>query len=32
MQLSPPLISEQRHFDEMEQILRGVLAEAWKKL
>ena len=32
VQLSPPLISEQQHFDEMEQILRGVLAEAWKKL
>ena len=32
VQLSPPLISEQGHFDEMEQILRGVLAEAWKKL
>jgi adenosylmethionine-8-amino-7-oxononanoate aminotransferase len=25
IQLSPPLICEQRHFDEMEQILRGVL-------
>ncbi len=28
VQLSPPLICDQRHFDEMEQILRGVLSEA----
>lgn len=32
VQLSPPLISEQRHFDEMEQILREVLTEAWKRV
>jgi hypothetical protein len=32
IQLSPPLICEQRHFDEMEQILRGVLTEAWTRL
>ena len=28
IQLSPPIIAEQSHFDEMEQILRGVLTEA----
>ncbi|MEP6665804.1 MAG: aspartate aminotransferase family protein [Nocardioidaceae bacterium] len=28
IQLSPPLICDQRHFDEMEQILRSVLIEA----
>ena len=27
MQLSPPLICDQSHFDEMEQILRSVLTE-----
>ena len=32
IQLSPPLICEQSHFDEMEQILRGVLTEAWSRL
>ncbi len=32
VQLSPPLISDQRIFDEIEQILRSVLAEAWKLL
>ena len=32
IQLSPPLICEQSHFDEMEQILRGVLTEAWARL
>jgi adenosylmethionine-8-amino-7-oxononanoate aminotransferase len=32
IQLSPPLICEQRHFDEMEQILRGVLTEAWTRI
>jgi adenosylmethionine-8-amino-7-oxononanoate aminotransferase len=30
IQLSPPLTCTQEHFDEMEQILRGVLTEAWK--
>jgi adenosylmethionine-8-amino-7-oxononanoate aminotransferase len=30
IQLAPPLICTQEHFDEMEQILRGVLTEAWK--
>jgi hypothetical protein len=32
IQLSPPLISEQQQFDEIEQILRGVLTEAWSRL
>ncbi|GAB3288559.1 aspartate aminotransferase family protein [Parasphingorhabdus pacifica] len=32
IQLSPPLIATQQHFDEIEQILRAVLTEAWKKL
>jgi hypothetical protein len=32
IQLSPPLICEQPHFDEMEQILRGVLTEAWARI
>ena len=32
IQLSPPLICDQQHFDEMEQILRSVLTEAQSKL
>ena len=32
IQLSPPLICDQSHFDEMEQILRAVLTEAETKL
>ncbi|HLX46808.1 MAG TPA: aspartate aminotransferase family protein [Streptosporangiaceae bacterium] len=32
LQLSPPLICTQEHFDEIEQILRSVLTEAWSKL
>ncbi len=32
VQLAPPLICTQEHFDEMEQILRAVLTEAWTKL
>ncbi len=32
IQLSPPLTCTQEHFDEMEQILRSVLAEAWMKI
>jgi adenosylmethionine-8-amino-7-oxononanoate aminotransferase len=32
IQLSPPLTCTQEHFDEMEQILRAVLSEAWKKI
>ncbi|HEY3630114.1 MAG TPA: aminotransferase class III-fold pyridoxal phosphate-dependent enzyme, partial [Jatrophihabitantaceae bacterium] len=32
IQLSPPLIVGQPEFDEMEQILRDVLTQAWKRL
>jgi adenosylmethionine-8-amino-7-oxononanoate aminotransferase len=32
VQLAPPLICDQSHFDEIEQILRGVLQEAWQVL
>jgi adenosylmethionine-8-amino-7-oxononanoate aminotransferase len=32
VQLSPPLICDQSHFDEMEQILRSVLTEAATKV
>jgi hypothetical protein len=32
IQLSPPLICTQEHFDEIEQILRTTLTEAWSKL
>jgi adenosylmethionine-8-amino-7-oxononanoate aminotransferase len=32
IQLSPPLICTQEHFDEMEQILRSVLTEAWRRV
>ncbi|WP_373234965.1 aspartate aminotransferase family protein [Mycobacterium marinum] len=32
VQLAPPLISGQQEFDKMEQILRGVLTEAWSRL
>jgi adenosylmethionine-8-amino-7-oxononanoate aminotransferase len=32
VQLAPPLIATQEHFDEMEQILRSVLTEAWTRL
>jgi adenosylmethionine-8-amino-7-oxononanoate aminotransferase len=32
IQLSPPLVCTQEHFDEMEQILRSVLTEAWTRL
>ncbi len=32
IQLSPPLICDQSHFDEMEQILRSVLTEAWSHI
>ncbi len=32
IQLSPPLTCTQEHFDEMEQILRGVLTEASTKI
>jgi adenosylmethionine-8-amino-7-oxononanoate aminotransferase len=32
VQLAPPLICDQTHFDEIEQILRGVLTEAWSRM
>jgi adenosylmethionine-8-amino-7-oxononanoate aminotransferase len=32
VQLAPPLISTQAEFDAIEQILRGVLSEAWRRL
>jgi adenosylmethionine-8-amino-7-oxononanoate aminotransferase len=32
IQLAPPLICTQEHFDEMEQILRVVLEKAWAQL
>ncbi len=32
IQLSPPLVAGPAEFDEMEQILRGVLTEAWTRL
>lgn len=32
VQVAPPLICGQAEFDEMEQILRYVLAEAWTKI
>jgi adenosylmethionine-8-amino-7-oxononanoate aminotransferase len=32
IQLSPPLICDQSHFDEIEQKLRAVLEEAWTRL
>jgi adenosylmethionine-8-amino-7-oxononanoate aminotransferase len=32
VQLAPPLICDQSHFDEIEQILRACLTEAWSRL
>ena len=32
IQLAPPLIAGPSEFTEMEQILRGVLSEAWARL
>jgi hypothetical protein len=32
IQLAPPLTIGPKEFNELEQILRGVLVEAWKKL
>jgi adenosylmethionine-8-amino-7-oxononanoate aminotransferase len=32
IQLAPPLICDESHFAEMEQILRSVLTEAWTRL
>jgi hypothetical protein len=30
--LAPPLICDQSHFDEIEQILRGALSDTWRRL
>ena len=32
VQLAPPLICGQEHFDEIEAILRTVLTEAWSRI
>jgi adenosylmethionine-8-amino-7-oxononanoate aminotransferase len=32
VQLAPPLTCTQEHFTEMEQILRGVLTQAWSRI
>ena len=32
IQLAPPLICGQEHFDEIERILRAVLTEAWARI
>jgi adenosylmethionine-8-amino-7-oxononanoate aminotransferase len=32
VQLAPPLICGQEHFDEIERILRAVLTEAWARI
>ena len=32
VQLAPPLICDQSHFDEIEQVLRSVLTAAWSEL
>jgi adenosylmethionine-8-amino-7-oxononanoate aminotransferase len=32
IQLAPPLTCTQEHFDEMERILRSVLAQAWSRI
>jgi hypothetical protein len=32
IQLSPPLTCTQEHFDEIEQVLRSVLTEAWSRI
>ncbi|RKS72730.1 adenosylmethionine-8-amino-7-oxononanoate aminotransferase [Motilibacter peucedani] len=32
VQLAPPLICDQSHFDEIEQVLRSTLTEAWTLL
>jgi adenosylmethionine-8-amino-7-oxononanoate aminotransferase len=32
IQLAPPLVCDQSHFDEIEQVLRSVLTEAWARL
>ena len=32
IQLAPPLICDEAHFTEIEQILRSVLTQAWQQL
>ena len=32
VQLAPPLVCDESHFVEMEQILRSVLSEAWRRI
>jgi hypothetical protein len=32
IQLAPPLICTQEHFDFIEQVLRSVLEQAWSKI
>jgi adenosylmethionine-8-amino-7-oxononanoate aminotransferase len=32
VQLAPPIIIGQKEFDDIEQMLRGVLTEAWSRL
>ena len=32
VQLAPPLICDERHFAEIEQVLRAVLTEAWQRI
>src|SRR5215475_6302617 len=32
VQLAPPLVCDQQQFDEIEQILRAVLSEAWERI
>ncbi len=32
VQLAPPLICDESHFAEIEQVLRSVLTEAWKRI
>jgi adenosylmethionine-8-amino-7-oxononanoate aminotransferase len=32
VQLAPPLICDESHFAEMEQVLRSVLSEAWNRI
>ena len=32
IQLSPPLIADSEQFEEIDNILRGVLTEAWERI
>jgi len=32
VQLAPPLICDEGHFAEMEQVLRSVLTQAWSRI